>query len=60
MKYSKKGNKEYAMVQLPAEVHQMLKAYCDKHGFKISGLISALVKQYIHGNKNKQYEDMFN
>jgi hypothetical protein len=53
MKYSKKGNKEYAMVQLPAEVHQMLKAYCDRHGFKISGLISALVKQYIHGNKNK-------
>jgi len=52
MKYSKKGKKEYAMVQLPAEVHQILKAYCDKHGFKISGLISALVKQHIYGNNN--------
>jgi hypothetical protein len=53
MAYSKKGKKEYGMLMIPAEVHQMLKEYCDKHGFKMSGLVSALVRQTIYGKKDR-------
>jgi hypothetical protein len=41
-----KENK-YAMVQLPKEVHKELKEYCNRHGFKISALLSNIIRQYI-------------
>ena len=50
-KYIKKGNKEYAMLMIPSEVHQILKEYCTKHHFIMSGFVSALVKQHIYGKK---------
>lgn len=42
-----KKEKKYALVQLPADVHQRLKQYCDLHGFKLSGFVSALIRQAI-------------
>jgi hypothetical protein len=39
--------KKYAMLQLPAEVHQILKKYCDKNGYKMSALVSNLIKTHI-------------
>jgi predicted DNA-binding protein len=39
--------KKYAMVQLPKETHDLLKKYCEQHGFTQSGLVSAIIKQYI-------------
>ena len=42
-----KEKPKYKMIQVNEETHTMLKKYCEKHGFKISGLLQALVKQYI-------------
>jgi len=43
--------KKYKMIQVSEETHTMLKEYCNKHGFKISGLLQAIVKQYIQRPK---------
>jgi hypothetical protein len=43
-----KVEKKYKMIQVNEETHTMLKKYCEQHGFKISGLLQALVKQYIN------------
>ena len=48
-----KSIKKNKMIQVSEETHKMLKDYCDKHGFKMGGFVSALVKQAIFGNKNK-------
>jgi len=42
---------KYKMLQLSEEVHKMLKEYCKHHGFSMSSLVSALIKQTIKGNK---------
>ncbi len=39
--------KKYKMIQVGEETHKLLKDYCEAHGFKISGLLQAIVKQYI-------------
>ena len=43
--------KKHAMVQLDVDTHKLLKEYCNHHGFKISGLLTAIIKQYIKGKK---------
>jgi hypothetical protein len=43
--------KKYMMLQLPQEVHAMLKQYCNHHGFLMSGFVSALIRQSIKGKK---------
>lgn len=43
--------KKYKMIQVSEETHQMIKDYCDMHGFKITGFISALVKKTIRKNE---------
>ena len=43
-----KQPKKYAMLQLPADVHERLKVYCDKYGYTLSGFVSALIRQAIH------------
>lgn len=43
-KYVKKGKKEYAMIQIPAEAHRILKEYCDENGYAISKLLSIMIK----------------
>jgi len=39
--------KEYKMIQMEKELHQELKEYCKKHGYRISGLVESLVKQKL-------------
>ena len=39
------------MLQLPEETHQILKEYCNHHGFIMSSFVSALIKQAIKGKK---------
>jgi hypothetical protein len=43
--------KKYKLLQLPEEVHKMLKEYCNTHGFLMSGYVSALIRQSIKGKK---------
>lgn len=43
--------KKTAMLQLPVEVHKMLKEYCKDKGFMMSGFVSALIKQRIAKEK---------
>ena len=42
-----KQDRNWALIQVTKETHEMLKAYCDQHGFKISALASNIIKQYI-------------
>ena len=39
--------KRYAMLQIDAEVHLMLKEYCKERGYKLNGLVEALIKEKI-------------
>jgi len=39
--------KKYAMIQIDAEVHQLLKEYCKEKGYKINGLIETLIKEKV-------------
>ena len=39
--------KRYAMLQINAEVHQALKEYCKEKGYKLNGLVEALIKEKI-------------
>jgi hypothetical protein len=48
-----KSIKKNKMLQISEETHKMLKVYCDKHGFKMGGFVSALVKQAIFGKKDR-------
>jgi hypothetical protein len=43
--------KKYAMIQIDADVHQMLKEFCKEKGYKISGLIETLVKEKVESSK---------
>jgi hypothetical protein len=49
----RKEKSDYAMLQLPKEVHIALKQYCQHHGFNMSGFVSALIKQALANNKKK-------
>ena len=40
-------SERYAIIQVPRETHDMLKAYCEYHGFKQGALVSNIIKQYI-------------
>lgn len=42
-----KQEKNWALIQVTKETHEMLKVYCDQHGFKISALASNIIRQYI-------------
>ena len=39
--------KKYAMIQIDAEVHQILKEFCKEKGYKINGLIETLIKEKV-------------
>jgi hypothetical protein len=43
--------KKYAMIQIDADVHQMLKEFCKDKGYKISGLIETLIKEKVESSK---------
>jgi hypothetical protein len=50
-----KQPKKYAMLQLPADVHERLKVYCNKHGFILSGFVAGLIRQALANNDRKQW-----
>ena len=39
--------KKYAMLQIDAEIHQELKKYCKERGYKLNGLVEALIKEKV-------------
>lgn len=39
--------KKYAMIQIDADVHLMLKEYCKEKGYKLNGLVEALIKEKV-------------
>jgi len=40
-------NKKYAMLQIDAEVHQMLKEFCKDKGYKMNGLVESLIRDKV-------------
>jgi len=48
---TKTREKKYGLIQTPIAVHAELKAYCDKHGFKISALTANIIRKYLKENK---------
>lgn len=47
LKTTDKKETNWALLQIRKETHEMLKAYCDLHGFKMSALASNIIKQHI-------------
>lgn len=47
----KQVDKRYGLIQIPIEVHEELKKYCQKHGFKIGQLTANIIKKYIKSEK---------
>ena len=43
----KNMNKKYAMLQIDAEVHQLLKSFCKEKGYKMNGLVESLIKEKV-------------
>lgn len=43
--------KKYAMLQIDAEIHYLLKNFCDEKGLKMGKLVEALIKDKISINK---------
>ena len=43
--------KKYGMIQVSTETHQLLREYSQHHGFRMGGLVEAIIKQYIKGKK---------
>ena len=43
--------KKYAMIQIDAELHAVLKDFCKEKGYKIGGLIESLIKDRIESSK---------
>jgi len=39
--------KKYAMIQIDAEIHQVLKYFCKERGYKINGLVETLIKEKV-------------
>lgn len=42
---------KYAMLQIKKDTHEMLKTYCEEHGFKMGSLVENLIKKHIGINK---------
>ena len=38
---------KYAMLQIKKETHELLKNYCEVHGFKMGSLVENLIKKHI-------------
>ncbi len=47
-----KKEKKHALIQIPIEVHEELKKYCDKHGFKIGRFTANIIKKSIKGKSD--------
>lgn len=42
-----KNMKKYAMLQIDAEIHQLLKSFCKDKGYKMNGLVESLIKEKV-------------
>jgi len=42
---------KYAMLQIKKETHELLKEYCEEHGFKMGSLVENLIKKHVGVNK---------
>ena len=38
---------KYSMLQIKKETHELLKNYCEEHGFKMGSLVENLIKKHI-------------
>jgi hypothetical protein len=38
---------KYAMLQIRKETHELLKKYCEEHGFKMGSLVENLIKKHV-------------
>jgi hypothetical protein len=38
---------KYAMLQIKKETHELLKGYCEEHGFKMGSLVENLIKKHV-------------
>lgn len=38
---------KYAMLQIKKETHELLKKYCEEHGFKMGSLVENLIKKHV-------------
>ena len=38
---------KYAMLQIKKETHELLKEYCEEHGFKMASLVENLIKKHV-------------
>ncbi len=43
--------KKYAMIQIDAQIHQLLKDFCKEKGYKINGLVESLIKEKVESVK---------
>jgi len=43
-------SKKYAMLQIDADVHQLLKSFCKDRGYKMNGLVESLIKEKVSPN----------
>lgn len=43
--------KKYAMIQIDAQIHQLLKDFCKEKGYKINGLVETLIKEKVESVK---------
>ena len=39
------------MIQIDADIHQLLKEYCKEKGYKINGLVETLIKEKVQTSK---------
>lgn len=46
-----KNMKKYAMLQIDANVHQLLKSFCKDKGYKMNGLVESLIKEKVAPNQ---------
>ena len=44
---------KYAMLQIKKETHELLKGYCEEHGFKMGSLVENLIKKHIGVSNSK-------
>lgn len=47
-----KKEKKYALIQIPIEVHEELKRYCEHHSLKIGRYVANLIKKSIKAKSN--------
>lgn len=43
--------KKYAMIQINADIHKLLKEFCKERGYKINGLVETLIKEKVDSIK---------